>query len=99
MINKVTNRQRVLDLVSERGVVRPRDLREHGIAREELKRLRDSGALVQHTRGLYMVANAPITEHHGLVQAACLVPSGVVCLLSACCAFTISRRRNRAKCG
>lgn len=83
MTGKITNKERALQLVRERGVVRPRDLREHGIAREELRRLRDKGVLVQHARGLYMAADTPLTEHHGLVQVACLVPDGVVCLLSA----------------
>ena len=83
MVTKVTNSDRALQLVRERGMVRPRDLRGQGVAREELRRLRASGALVQSARGLYGAADAPVTEHHALAQAACLVPDGVVCLLSA----------------
>ena len=34
-------------------------------------------------RGLYVAADAPVTEHHFLAQACKRVPGGVVCLLSA----------------
>jgi predicted transcriptional regulator of viral defense system len=64
-------------------MVRPRDLQKHGIARESLRRLRDRGLLVQSGRGLYLPADATVTEHHSLAEVARRVPQGVVCLLSA----------------
>jgi len=41
------------------------------------------GELVRVGRGLYCRADADITAHHGLVQAARAVPKGVICLLSS----------------
>lgn len=75
--------QDVLRLVREAGVLRPRDLAAHGIAREELIRLYRRGLLQRPARGLYMLADADVTEHHMLVEACKRVPHGVVCLLSA----------------
>jgi len=43
----------------------------------------DAGTLEQVARGLYAPSGFEPTEHHGLASAAALVPSGVVCLLSA----------------
>jgi predicted transcriptional regulator of viral defense system len=80
---KVTKQSKALELVRQQGMVRPRDLREHGITREHLRRLTQRGLLVQTGRGLYLPANAPLTEHHSLAEAVHRVPSGVVCLLSA----------------
>lgn len=42
-----------------------------------------AGQLEQVARGLYAPAGFAATEHHGVASAAALVPSGVVCLLSA----------------
>lgn len=83
MQGNVTQGEKALQLVRERGIVRPRDLREYGIARESLRRLSERGLLVQTGRGLYHLADAPLTEHHSLAEAARRVPAGVVCLLSA----------------
>ena len=79
--DKVTKEKQVLELVRQRGVVRPRDL--PGVSRESLRRLHKRGLLVQAGRGLYTAVDAPLTEHHTLAEAALRVPHGVVCLLSA----------------
>ena len=42
-----------------------------------------SGAIVRLARGLYMAADAEVTEHHSLAEVARLAPNAVVCLLSA----------------
>lgn len=78
-----TTRQKTLDLVREAGVLRPRDLAAHGITREELIRLYRRGLLQRPARGLYMLADADVTEHHMLAEACKRVPHGIVCLLSA----------------
>jgi len=65
------------------GVLRPRDLVVHGIAREYLRIATDQGILVRSGRGLYLPADSPVTEHHSLAESARRVPKGVVCLLSA----------------
>lgn len=72
-----------LALAQKRGVLRARDLDEHGIARTYLRRLQERGLLVPLGRGLYLPADAEVTEHQSLIEVARRVPHGVVCLLSA----------------
>jgi predicted transcriptional regulator of viral defense system len=78
-----TPRQRVLELVRHKGVLRPKDLAERGIDSRYLWILMQEGALQRTGRGLYIVANHAASEHHSLAEAARRVPNGVVCLLSA----------------
>lgn len=78
-----TQSDRVIALVREMGVLRPRDLARHGIAREYLARLSRAGLLERTGRGLYILPDAELTEHHSLAEAAKRIPAGVVCLLSA----------------
>ena len=75
--------QQVLQLVEQAGVLRPRDLDAHGIPRIYLSRLCDRGYLERVGRGLYVLSNADVSEHHTLAEACKRVPHGVVCLLSA----------------
>lgn len=75
--------QRILEIVERAGVLRPRDLNAHGIPRETLRRLHARGRLHRIGRGLYVLPEADVTEHHTLAQACKRVPQGVVCLLSA----------------
>lgn len=78
-----TTEKRVLKLVRDAGVLRPRDLDEHGIPREYLIRLHRRGVLDRPGRGLYVLAGADLGEHQSLAEASKRVPRGVVCLLSA----------------
>ena len=78
-----TGTERILELASHQSLVRPRDVEARGIARESLLRLYRRGLLVRPARGVYALAESPVTEHHSLAVAAKLVPRGVVCLLSA----------------
>lgn len=73
----------ILRLLQEFRVIRPRDLRRAGLATALLTDLVRRGLVVRAGRGLYMLADADLGEHHSLVEAAVMVPSGVVCLLSA----------------
>lgn len=66
-----------------RELLRARDLAAGGIRGERLDRLLREGSLVQRARGLYMAADADVTEHHSLAEVARLAPRAVVCLLSA----------------
>jgi len=75
--------ERILHLARERGVLRLRDATALGIHPEYVRRLAADGRLIRSGRGLYMLAEADVTEHHSLVEAARRVPQGVVCLLSA----------------
>lgn len=65
------------------GVVRPRDVESSGVSRTQLERMARAGKVERVGRGLYVPADAGITEHHTLVEAAARVPHAVVCLLSA----------------
>lgn len=75
--------QRVLEIVEQAGVLRPRDLDAHGIPRIYLSRLCERGLLQRVGRGLYVLPNVDVSEHHTLAEACKRVPQGVVCLLSA----------------
>ncbi|MBN1137966.1 MAG: type IV toxin-antitoxin system AbiEi family antitoxin domain-containing protein [Anaerolineae bacterium] len=75
--------QRILEIVEQEGVLRPRDLDANAIPRIYLSRLCDRGLLQRVGRGLYVLPNADISEHHTLAEACKRVPHGVVCLLSA----------------
>lgn len=79
----MTPRERVLRLARKTGILRPQDLRAIGVPREYLRRLRDEGVLEQPVRGLYVLADAPPTEHQSLIEVCKRVPHGVICLLSA----------------
>jgi predicted transcriptional regulator of viral defense system len=69
--------------LARKGPVRTRDMKDAGIPRTYLKRLRDRGVLEQVDRGLYRLADAPTTELGSLADVSKRVPNGVICLLSA----------------
>lgn len=75
--------ERILHLAREQGVLRLRDATALGIHPEYVRRMATDGRLIRSGRGLYMLAEADVTEHHSLVEAARRVPEGIVCLLSA----------------
>jgi predicted transcriptional regulator of viral defense system len=75
--------QRILEIVEQAGVLRPRDLDVHGIPRVYLSRLCERGLLQRVGRGLYVLSNVDVSEHHTLAEACKRIPHGVVCLLSA----------------
>jgi predicted transcriptional regulator of viral defense system len=54
-----------------------------GIPRAYLKRLRDRGVLEQVDRGLYRLADSPMSELGSLAEVSKRVPHAVICLLSA----------------
>jgi len=80
---RIARDQQVLRLVRRLGIVRPRDMREHGLPGEALWRLARSGLLEQRSRGVYAPAGHEFTEHHSLAATAKRIPHGVICLLSA----------------
>ena len=74
---------RVLDLVQQAGILRPRDLDAHDIPREYLARLHRRGLVKRIGRGLYVLPDAEPDAYHSLAQVAKRVPNGVISLLSA----------------
>jgi len=75
--------EKVLELVKNAGVFRPRDLDSYGIPREYLVRLCRKGLVQRVGRGLYTLADADVSEHYSLAEACKRIPHGVICLLSA----------------
>lgn len=63
--------------------MRARDVEAAGYPTALLYRLRDRGDLEQVGPGLFRHPEADLTEHHSYAEAGKLVPSGVICLLSA----------------
>jgi len=78
-----SKRQQVIDLVREQSVIRPRDLKEHGLPRDYLYILAQEGVIERIGRGLYQWPNIDLGRHHSLVEVSKLAPNAVVALLSA----------------
>jgi predicted transcriptional regulator of viral defense system len=83
MLHNTSPSETILNLARRLGVLRVRDLTSRGIHPEYLRRLCRQGLMVRTGRGLYMAADADISEHHTLAQATKLIPHGMICLLSA----------------
>ena len=80
---KRSDRERLVALATERTFLTAREVSEAGIHSHQLTRLVADGTLERIARGHYRLADADVTEHHGLALAAAAAPSAVICLLSA----------------
>lgn len=78
-----TREQQLRQLATRAKTLRSRDLDRHGIARSYLRQLVEEGVLVQTGRGLYSLAEMPVSEYQTLIEASLRVPHGVICLASA----------------
>lgn len=78
-----THRDRIVDLLEQRGMARLSEILETGATAAAVARLEREGVILRLSRGLYQLAGGPLDEHHALAEAALLVPKGVICLLSA----------------
>ena len=78
-----THTQRVLDLASQKGLLRASDLDAIDAPRVVLTRLTAAGLLERIGRGLYRLPNQPVSEHESLAMVAAKVPQAVFCLLTA----------------
>lgn len=76
-------RERAIELFRRQPMLRLSELTSEGVTAATVSRMKASGDIVQLGRGLYQIADAPIDAHHSLVEAAKLVPKGVICLVSA----------------
>jgi predicted transcriptional regulator of viral defense system len=65
------------------GISSAAELIESGARWEDLYRLRDSGELIELSRGVFRVADAPATAHLDLVAVCRRAPEGTICLNSA----------------
>lgn len=77
------HRSRVLALLRERGLLRPRELTELGIPRSALQRLLEDGEVERVARGLYSLPGHLLSAQQSLLEVSKQVPGGVICLLSA----------------
>jgi len=75
--------ERTIELIREHGILRPRDLKNHGIPRTYLSRLVKQGIIRRVGRGLYTTAEQNISEFQSLAEVSKRIPSGIICLLSA----------------
>lgn len=78
-----THRDRIIDVLSRRGMARLSELKDAGVTATSVSRMEREGAIIRLGRGLYQLPDAPLEEHHALAEAAKLVPRGVICLVSA----------------
>lgn len=78
-----TQREKALELLGSRSMMRLKDFAAQGIDAETLARLVRQGAVVRPARGLYQLADGPTDARRALAEAAALVPKGVICLVSA----------------
>lgn len=79
----VIQRDRVVQLLRDKGVARMKDLASAGITATTITRMKKAGEITQLGRGIYQLPDAPTSAHHDLAIVAMAVPSGVICLVSA----------------
>jgi predicted transcriptional regulator of viral defense system len=72
------------------GISSAAELIESGARWEDLYRLRDSGELIELSRGVFRVADAPATAHLDLVAVCRRAPEGMICLNSAASFWDLS---------
>jgi predicted transcriptional regulator of viral defense system len=72
------------------GISSAAELIESGARWEDLYRLRDSGELIELSRGVFRVADAPATAHLDLVAVCHRAPEGTICLNSAASFWDLS---------
>lgn len=78
-----TRKDQAIQLIEERGIVRPKELAEHGVSRAMLSRLVTEGLVIRQARGIYVSAGHSLTESYTLAHVAKRVPEAVFCLLTA----------------
>jgi len=80
---KIISPEKTLKLIAQQEVIRLRNLAPYGVGATEVQKLLVTDQIERVGRGLYRAKEAEVTEFHTLLQAALLVPTGVICLLSA----------------
>lgn len=65
------------------GLLRTQQAIDEGIAPRTLYQMRETGAILRESRGLYRLADTEPGEFYDLVQVALRIPKGVICLISA----------------
>ncbi len=65
------------------GLLRTQQAIDEGIAPRTLYQMRETGAILRESRGLYRLADTEPGEYFDLVQVSLRIPKGVICLISA----------------
>ena len=78
-----SHRDRITEVLQRQNVARLTELLATGATAAAVSRLERAGTIVRLSRGLYQLADAPLELNQPLVEAAKLVPKGVICLVSA----------------
>ena len=78
-----THAQRILNLLAQKGLLRPSDLDAIGAPRVTLTRMTATGLLEKVGRGIYCLPERRGSELDGLVTITTKVPQAVCCLLTA----------------
>jgi predicted transcriptional regulator of viral defense system len=78
-----SQQDRAISLLSQRGMARLSELIAAGVTATTVSRMAQKGLVVQLSRGLYQLPDAPLDSNHSLAEAAKLIPNGVICLSSA----------------
>ena len=76
-------RDRAVQILRERGVVRLREFVSAGVTATTVTRMERTGEVIRLSRGIYQLPDAPTSAHHDIAVAAKAIPSGVICLVSA----------------
>jgi len=82
-MQEISAKEKLLKKVKEKSLVRPKDFEDIKGVRVHLSQLVDRGELFKVGRGLYALTEIDFDERQSLLEAARLVPRGVLCLLSA----------------
>ena len=83
MLNPPSHAKRLLQVIRQKGLLRPSDLAASGIPRVYLTRLAAEGRITKAGRGLYRLTEAPLSENEGLTLVSRRAPQAVFCLLTA----------------
>lgn len=76
-------RPKLRELASAHEVLTTGQLREAGISDQSITRLVEQGVLTRVRRGIYCHEDAPVSEHHDLIQVVKSAPRAVIVLVSA----------------
>lgn len=88
---KTTTVEKAISIFKQQsGPLRSSQAIRLGIAPRTLYALRDAGQIVEVTRGVYRLPNAPSTEHSDLVQVSLRIPKGIICLISALAFYNLT---------
>lgn len=78
-----TQQERAISLLRKQGMARASELLAAGVTAATVSRMLAADKIVQLSRGLYQLPDAPSDLNNALAQAAKRVPKGIICLTSA----------------